>query len=254
MTTLAAQVVFHPVVSQSLKFGGSTIGRDKLYRAIQYASRFLAWYFEYKGNKVSAFRWTALKAHLGTARKLMRLGKPMEHLQAALRASASDGFSAETLLFIARHVGYFAFLSYDAIAWAHAVRFINLSKETAEKVLKRSFQFWFAGILFSLLHGSLKSARLVREAKALRQIKAWDEKDLAQEATRETNSAVITAAREKAHKQLVVDLLDIWIPASGAGLLKVNEGFLGIVGFISSIMGAKTQWDVVNGKTLIYLI
>jgi hypothetical protein len=52
---------------------------------------------------------------------VMRLGKPMEHLQAALRASASDGFSAETLLFIARHVGYFAFLSYDAIAWVCAL-------------------------------------------------------------------------------------------------------------------------------------
>jgi peroxin-11B len=44
------------------------------------------------------------------------------------------------------------------------------------------------------------------------------------------NVPLLRSAREKAHKQLVVDLLDIWIPASGAGLLKVNEGFLGIVG------------------------
>jgi hypothetical protein len=41
----------------------------------------------------------------------------MEHLQAALRASASEGSSVETMLLIARHVGYFAFLSYDAIGW-----------------------------------------------------------------------------------------------------------------------------------------
>ena len=85
MTTLAAQVVFHPVVTHSLKFGGTTIGRDKvsasntsyfqkliilkLYRAIQYVSRFIAWYFEYKGRKSDAVRWIALKTHLGMARK-----------------------------------------------------------------------------------------------------------------------------------------------------------------------------------------
>ena len=114
-----------------------------------------------------------------TLRLVMRLGKPMEHLQAALRASASDTSSVETLLFIARHIGYFAFLSYDTIAWvchficnsqltrfcillqAHAVRFINLSKETAQRVLRRSSQFWFASILFSLAHGSLKESQVV---------------------------------------------------------------------------------------------
>jgi len=52
-----------------------------------------------------------------TVQLVMRLGKPMEHLQAALRASASDRSSVETLFLIAKHVGYFAFLSYDAIAW-----------------------------------------------------------------------------------------------------------------------------------------
>ena len=44
---------------------------------------------------------------------------------------------------------------------AHAVRVINLSKETAQRVLSRSSQFWFAGILFSLAHGSLKESQVV---------------------------------------------------------------------------------------------
>jgi len=248
MSTLATQLVLHPVVSQSLKFGGTTTGRDKLYRTIQYLSRFLAWYFDYKGNKLDAVRWISLKTHLGTARKLMRLGKPIEHLQAILRASASNGSSVETLLLIAKHVGYFAFLSYDAIAWVHAVRFIKLNKGAAERVLRRSFQFWFAGIIFSLAHGSVKSARLRRESKSIQESKVWGEKDLAQEATRETNLTSLTAARKTVHRQLVVDLLDIWIPASGSGLLGVNEGILGVVGLISSVIGAKVQWNTINQK------
>ena len=47
----------------------------------------------------------------------MRLGKPIEHLQAALRAALSNVPPLETLMAIARQIGYFAFLSYDAIVW-----------------------------------------------------------------------------------------------------------------------------------------
>lgn len=37
------QLVLHPAVSASLKVGATNVGRDKLYRAIQYVARFLAW-------------------------------------------------------------------------------------------------------------------------------------------------------------------------------------------------------------------
>lgn len=32
-------------------------------------------------------------------------------------------------------------------------------------------------------------------------------------------------------QQLLLDWLDIWIPATGAGLVNVNEGALGILGY-----------------------
>lgn len=85
MASVASQLVFHPAVSQSLKFGATTVGRDKVsisphpncfvlchiqvYRAIQFFARFFAWYLQNNDNKLEAARWTYLKAHLGTARK-----------------------------------------------------------------------------------------------------------------------------------------------------------------------------------------
>lgn len=48
---------------------------------------------------------------------VMRLGKPLEHLQAALRAALTTGPVEETLTIIARQVGYFGYLTYDAIVW-----------------------------------------------------------------------------------------------------------------------------------------
>lgn len=47
----------------------------------------------------------------------MRLGKPMEHLQAALRASLSPGPISETLTTVARQIAYFGYLTYDALVW-----------------------------------------------------------------------------------------------------------------------------------------
>lgn len=47
----------------------------------------------------------------------MRLGKPMEHLQAALKAGLAPGPLAETITTVARQIGYFGYLSYDVLVW-----------------------------------------------------------------------------------------------------------------------------------------
>lgn len=47
----------------------------------------------------------------------MRLGKPVEHLQAALRAAQSPAELGEQLATIARQLSYFGYLTYDAIVW-----------------------------------------------------------------------------------------------------------------------------------------
>jgi len=248
MASIASQILFHPTVSQCLKFGGTTLGRDKTYRAVQYFARFYAWYLLTKGDKTDAARWSALKLHLGTARKLMRLGKPIEHLQAALRATFSSGPIPETITTIARQFAYFGYLSTDAVIWAHSVKFITMNPERAKKLTKISLRFWLAGILFSLTHGVLKTVRLAKEAKRLEKTKVWGEKDLADEAARETRLGVVQTARNNNRKQLVIDLLDVWIPATGAELLNINEGTLGILGLISSVLGAKAHWQAVNGK------
>jgi peroxin-11B len=48
---------------------------------------------------------------------VLRLGKPLEHLQAALRAAQTTGGVKEQLATIARQLGYFGYLTYDAVSW-----------------------------------------------------------------------------------------------------------------------------------------
>jgi len=248
MADIASQLILHPTVSLALKYGGSTLGREKAYRAVQFLARFYAWYLLTKGDKSQADRWAALKVHLGTARKLLRLGKPIEHLQAALRAALATAPVGEHLTTIGKQLSYFFFLSYDAIVWANAIKFVRLNPETSQKIQKKSFQFWFAGILFSIINGILKTARLVKEARRLQMRAAWGEKDLADEAARETRLNAIKTSRAASSQQLLVDWLDIWIPATGAGLVNFNEGVLGILGLITSLIGVKAQWNAIAKK------
>ena len=55
--------------------------------------------------------------HIPPFPPVMRLGKPLEHLQAALRASQSSGELGEQVTTIGRQLAYFGYLSYDAAVW-----------------------------------------------------------------------------------------------------------------------------------------
>ena len=115
----------------------------------------------------------------------MRLGKPVEHLQAALRAYQTKGIAAEQITTIGRQLAYFGYLSYDTFVWvrsqsrlyynrypyvvafqANAVKFFNLAPSTADRVSRISNRFWLSGILLSITHGLLK-ASLIRYANML---------------------------------------------------------------------------------------
>jgi hypothetical protein len=48
---------------------------------------------------------------------VLRLGKPLEHLQAALKATQLQAPTAEQFTSVARQLGYAGYLTYDALLW-----------------------------------------------------------------------------------------------------------------------------------------
>jgi hypothetical protein len=96
----------------------SPVGRDKLLRTIQYFSRFYAWYLYRTNNPQSAIApWEAMKKQFGTTRKIMRLGKFVEHIKAA--AVATDARGMDPVLrycAIGRQLGYAAYMTLDNIS------------------------------------------------------------------------------------------------------------------------------------------
>jgi len=93
----------------------SPVGRDKLLRTLQYFSRFLAWYL-YRTNRpqASIAPFDAVKKQFSVTRKLMRVGKFVEHFKAA--AIASDAKALDPVLrycAVGRQLGYAGYMLLD---------------------------------------------------------------------------------------------------------------------------------------------
>ncbi|BGP15070.1 hypothetical protein JCM10213_002786 [Rhodosporidiobolus nylandii] len=244
--SIAHQLILHPAVSASLKVGGTTVGRDKLYRAVQYAARFLAFYCLRKGySNETVQRLTALKSSLALSRKLMRIGKPFEHLQAAVRAlTIQDTILKVTA--VGRQLGYAGYLFNDMLVWLHSAKVRPFAPETYAKIQQRAARLWFTGIAFSIVSSVYRLVDLRRRERiAVRAVKvsASEKSDEARaelKAVRTQQSAVRT--------QFLQDGLDILIPAGTLNYHSLDDGIIGLVGTVTSLMGLRSQCQKVLGK------
>ncbi|KAK5815264.1 peroxisomal biogenesis factor 11 [Linnemannia elongata] len=227
-----------------LKFTATTVGRDKIYRAVQYFSRFLAWYLLRQGSsKETVARFNNLKKTLALSRKLMRFGKPVEHLEAAVIAT---GVKDEFLRFcvIGKQLAYAGYLSYDALIFldgAGAYKFTNIKRYT-----ELANKFWLAGIVFSFISGLYKTRQVqIRRQAALRGLKHNGESEKAYSRTELT---ALAREQHALNKVLLQDGLDMLIPASGLNYVNLDDGAVGLIGTATSLMGAQSHWAKVNNK------
>ncbi|KAG0359573.1 peroxisomal biogenesis factor 11 [Gamsiella multidivaricata] len=225
-----------------LKFTATTVGRDKLYRAVQYFSRFLAWYLMRQGySKETVVRFNNLKKSLALSRKLMRIGKPIEHVESAVLAS---NIKDEFLRFcsVGKQLSYAGYLTYDALIFldgAGAYRFQNIKRynELASK-------FWLSGILFSFVIGLYRTRQIqIRRETAMRGLRHQGENE---KSTARTELQGLAREQHGVNKQLLQDGLDALIPSSSLNYVDLDDGVVGLIGTVTSIMGAQTQWAKVN--------
>ncbi|CAB4391174.1 unnamed protein product [Rhizophagus irregularis] len=235
------QIVLHPTVDRSLKYASTTVGRDKVYRAVQYFARFLAWYLKRQdyNNKEIIQRLSNLKSALGLSRKLMRLGKSMEHLQHATKAlNVEDEFAKYVT--IGRQLGYAVYLFWDTFSWVHSAGVYKFQQ--IKRINENSCKAWLMGLLFSIIHGLYKLHQINSQRGSL-----ISKAKIAETSERSKDTATLKKERKAAIRQLIQDVLDCSIPATALGYIHLEDGLVGLTGFITSIMGAQSQWKKVNG-------
>lgn len=91
--------------------------------------------------------------------------------------------------------------------------------------------------MFSIISGVYRLRDLqFREIKA-RKARPTPEK----EADRKVELRNVLQQRAAVRYQLVQDLLDSTIPSSTLGFVNLDDGVVGLAGFVSSLMGLRTQ-------------
>ena len=168
---VADALIYHPSVAHYLRFVATTVGRDKLLRTIQYFARFYAWYLlRTNGTKSEIAPFEATKKQFGVARKLLRVGKNIEHLKAAAVASDSSGKGAAladpVLRFttVGRQLGYAGYLTLDATTVLDAAGIRRWSG--AKRAGQEAYRFWAAGLICSVVNQVYTLYRLrERESK-----------------------------------------------------------------------------------------
>ncbi|KAL7932642.1 peroxisomal biogenesis factor 11 [Trichoderma chlorosporum] len=229
---VADTLVYHPTVAHYLRFVATTVGRDKILRTIQYFARFYAWYLlRTNGSPSQMAPWNAIKKQFGLARKIMRVGKNVEHFKAA--AQAADAKAIEPFLryaAVGRQIGYAGYLSFDALTVGDAA---GIRKWHAAKTLQQhAYRFWAMGLVFSIAGQFYTLHRLKqREAKI-------DRKD----GEGVVESKQILKERAASHLQLVSDVCDLTIPSAALGWVGFDDGFVGLAGTVSSAIGVYSQW------------
>ncbi|KAF5483927.1 Peroxisomal membrane protein PMP30A [Colletotrichum fructicola] len=229
---VADAVIYHPSVAHYLKFVATTVGRDKLLRTLQYFARFYAWYlFRTNGSKTEIAPWDAIKKQFGLTRKIMRVGKNVEHFKAA--AVASDAKTMDPVLryaAVGRQLGYAGYLTFDAATVLDAARIRKW--EGAKKLQKEAYRCWAIGLICSVIAQSYTLYRLQqREAKV-------DKK----EGEGVVEAKRIAIERAGSRLQLLSDLCDLTVPTSALAWANFDDGIVGLAGTVSSLIGVYTQW------------
>lgn len=144
-------------------------------RTIQYFARFYAWYLYRTNNPTSSILpWVAIKNQFGLTRKILRVGKFVEHIRAASElydaaVKSGNGDKVTQYLQILRQIGYAGYMVFDTMTVLDAM---GVKKDPkAKKHQVNAYRFWLTGLVASVLAGIYNGYKLRQRAKVV------DEKD-----------------------------------------------------------------------------
>src|SRR5213078_3863321 len=147
--------------------------RDKILRTLQYFSRFYAWYLYRTNHPPAAIApFNAIKTQFGLARKIMRIGKFVEHFKAAselydatAKMSVNGGDQVVQYLQILRQLGYGIYLTCDMLTVLDAA---SIKKSPSAKTLQQqAYKAWMVGLLASAIASLYSNYQLMQKAKTI---------------------------------------------------------------------------------------
>lgn len=125
------------------------------------------------------------------------------------------------------------YLSLDTLTYLDAAGVWK--SEAAKKLQKEAYRAWMAGLLCSAVSGVYSLYRMREEG-------SMGKEAISTDAEKAVEGKRLVRDRKQARMQLLSDLCDLTVPTSALGITKFDDGFVGLAGTVSSMIGLTTQW------------
>ncbi|KAI3660247.1 hypothetical protein MP638_005110 [Amoeboaphelidium occidentale] len=220
------------------KFSATTVGRDKLYRLVQYFSKYLAFYLQASGTleKSTIEKLTRLSSAVGLARKLFRVGKPIDFFQTIMK-SVNIKDDVIRYCVVGRSTFLAGWLTLDIFQWLNAQKVIEI--QDIKTINRTAAKCWLLGLICAV---TADLYRLRNNLQRLESIEKGGFKALKEDEVLRKEHLMFKAEQPKLVMELLQDSLDVVIPAALLEYLPVSQGVVGLVGTITSLMGVYNAW------------
>ncbi|XP_041037475.1 peroxisomal membrane protein 11B [Carcharodon carcharias] len=229
-----------------VRFTAQSQGRERIFRAAQYASALLAYSLQKSGASPElVILVKQLEAHLSLGRKLFRLGNSAESLEAAKRAIHLSDLVQRFCITIG-HLNRAMYFGCDNLLWAGKVGLAPSLDQ--DKWSQRSFRYFLFALIMNL-------SRDAYEISVLAEREARSQGKAGTEVVGGGAAGIALGGRARAqlcllcrvlrsNPPLLLDVLknccDLFIPLDRLGLLKTSPGVVAFCGLSSSILSILT--------------
>ncbi|KAK7480976.1 hypothetical protein BaRGS_00027791 [Batillaria attramentaria] len=214
-----------------VKFQSNTKARDKIFRIVQYGSRFIVWYLtrQSAGGHTLTKKLQKLEAALGLSRKLFRMGNSLELAQKVLDALTLRDPVLRQLAATAESFKTI-WLLLDHALWFGKVELIKINLPAVSRWAAWS---WLIGLAASVSYNILKLSHQQTQLDTVKlQMETLGRYDLADSLKTEMHIHRLSFWR---------DFCDLFIPLSS--LQYVNPGLGAFCGLLSSVIGFQLEWE-----------
>ncbi|KAM5519548.1 Peroxisomal membrane protein PMP30A [Fusarium oxysporum f. sp. phaseoli] len=216
-------VNLRPWVHHLMKISSTLVGRDKLIRLIQYLSRLRIWLLLNNKNSSQSNleQWKKLVRHLNSTRKLLRVGRAPEYVQAAVNIFAIDNTNRflQYLLSL-RQLLLACYITLDNVTVLDSLG--AFPWKSARGIQVEASRLWLGAIICGLVTQlySLYKLKLLRNTKRVFNIEK-----------------ILYFKNVFNTFQLLTTLFDLPIACSAGKVINFDDGVISICGTASSLVG-----------------
>ncbi|KAI1301920.1 Peroxisomal membrane protein 11B [Halotydeus destructor] len=216
-------------------FNNQSNGREKLFRFIQYVSRFM-WSLlkNMKHHKLTVERLKYLESEMSNARRVIRLGRFVEMMHSSTKSMNLNDPSLRITITMSR-ISTALFLFSDNLIWLNRLRLVNIDEV---KWSKTANKLWLYSITMNLLRDLHELKRIMSNygrhstSPFISRRPSCHESGIFSPELEAIKRFVLT------HKSLSVDLLknvcDFFLPLSSLGHVNLSPTTVGLLGAVSS--------------------